>query len=166
MRETGFVDLNQGLIAVGKNYCIGTLLEIGSDGAPIVDYRGNEMGPLRARTVVVVPPAEARDILGRQVLLIFEDEEMARPIIAGFVRDTIVSRSEEAPAQSETLRSDFRLESEKSSTRIEDDEEVLMVCGKSSIKLRADGKVIIKGTEIVSRSSGANKIKGASVNIN
>jgi len=41
-----------------------------------------------------------------------------------------------------------------------------LVCGKASIVLCADGKVVLKGANLISRSSGPNKIRGASVDIN
>lgn len=44
--------------------------------------------------------------------------------------------------------------------------EILIECGASSIMLRKDGKIILKGTEIVSRASGRHKIRGASIEIN
>ena len=44
--------------------------------------------------------------------------------------------------------------------------EVRITCGKSEIRLTADGKVIVKGTDVVSRASRRNKIKGSSVGIN
>jgi hypothetical protein len=46
------------------------------------------------------------------------------------------------------------------------DKEATIVCGKSSIHLRKDGRVVIRGARILSRSSGTNKIRGASVMIN
>jgi hypothetical protein len=39
-------------------------------------------------------------------------------------------------------------------------------CGAASITLAADGKVVVKGAHLLSRSSGPNKIRGASVDIN
>jgi hypothetical protein len=44
--------------------------------------------------------------------------------------------------------------------------EIVLRCGKSSLTLRKDGKVVVRGTEIVSRASRTNKIKGAAVQIN
>jgi hypothetical protein len=32
--------------------------------------------------------------------------------------------------------------------------------------MRADGKLVVKGTELVSKASATNKIRGASVQIN
>jgi hypothetical protein len=39
-------------------------------------------------------------------------------------------------------------------------------CGEASITLTAAGKIIIRGKYIVSRSSGVQRIKGGSVQIN
>jgi len=39
-------------------------------------------------------------------------------------------------------------------------------CGKASVVLRKDGRVTVKGTHIVSASTGPHKIKGASVELN
>lgn len=49
---------------------------------------------------------------------------------------------------------------------LEADQEIELKCGKGAIVIRKDGKILIRGTNLVSRSSGANKIKGASVAIN
>ena len=44
--------------------------------------------------------------------------------------------------------------------------EVTIQCGKASITLTRAGKVLIRGEYLLSRSSGVNRIKGASVQIN
>ena len=44
--------------------------------------------------------------------------------------------------------------------------EIVLKCGEASITLTRAGKVLIKGTYVLSRSSGYNKIKGAAVDIN
>ena len=46
------------------------------------------------------------------------------------------------------------------------DREIVLRCGEASITLTRAGKVIIRGAYVVSRSSGANRIKGACVQIN
>jgi hypothetical protein len=46
------------------------------------------------------------------------------------------------------------------------DEELELTCGKASIMMKREGKVVVRGTNLVSRSSGPHKIKGASVAIN
>jgi hypothetical protein len=46
------------------------------------------------------------------------------------------------------------------------DREIVLCCGKASITLTRAGKIIIRGAYLLNRSSGVNKIKGASVQIN
>ncbi len=43
---------------------------------------------------------------------------------------------------------------------------LVIECGKSTIMLTKDGKIQVKGNDILSRARGMNKIKGAGVNIN
>lgn len=45
-------------------------------------------------------------------------------------------------------------------------DEIVLKCGDASLTLRRNGRVVIKGTHIESRSKGPNKIKGGSVQIN
>ncbi|MFN2563838.1 MAG: hypothetical protein ABR499_02345 [Gemmatimonadaceae bacterium] len=45
-------------------------------------------------------------------------------------------------------------------------QQITLRCGESSITLTAAGKIIIRGKYIVSRSSGVQRIKGGSVQIN
>jgi hypothetical protein len=45
-------------------------------------------------------------------------------------------------------------------------EELVLRCGKASITLTKAGKVLIKGSYLLSRSSGVNRIKGGSVQLN
>ncbi|MDH5256868.1 MAG: hypothetical protein OEX07_02640 [Gammaproteobacteria bacterium] len=49
---------------------------------------------------------------------------------------------------------------------IKADDGLVIECGKSSIILTKDGKIQIKGNDLLSRARGMNKIKGAGVNIN
>jgi uncharacterized protein (DUF2345 family) len=44
--------------------------------------------------------------------------------------------------------------------------EIVLRCGEASLTLTSAGKVLLRGTYILSRSSGVNSIKGGSVQIN
>ena len=46
------------------------------------------------------------------------------------------------------------------------EKEIVMQCGESSITLTKAGKIIVRGRYILSRSTGVNRIKGGSVQIN
>ena len=45
-------------------------------------------------------------------------------------------------------------------------EEIVLRCGKASITLTKAGKVLIEGAYVLSRSSGVNRIRGGSVQLN
>lgn len=49
---------------------------------------------------------------------------------------------------------------------IEADDEIHLQCGKGSLFINRQGKIVVRGTNLISRSSGMNKIKGAAVGIN
>lgn len=49
---------------------------------------------------------------------------------------------------------------------IEANKSLTLQCGEGSITLRGDGKVLIKGKELVSRAEGINRVKGGAVAIN
>jgi hypothetical protein len=49
---------------------------------------------------------------------------------------------------------------------LEGSDEIVLKCGQASITLRRNGKVIIRGTYVETHSSGVNRIKGGSVQVN
>jgi hypothetical protein len=105
-----------------------------------------------------VPLASSQ--IGSTVVLLFEEGDPRRPIVVGVVRETRAvtiagERGESVSAQIDDVR--LVLSAER---------EIVLRCGDASITLTCAGKVLIKGTHIVSRSSGCNKIKGAAVDIN
>jgi archaeosine-15-forming tRNA-guanine transglycosylase len=49
---------------------------------------------------------------------------------------------------------------------IEARERLILQCADGSITMRGDGKILIKGTDLVSRAQRTNRIKGGAVSIN
>lgn len=45
-------------------------------------------------------------------------------------------------------------------------ENISLTCGASTLSMNKNGKIILRGAAITTRAAGANKIKGASVQIN
>ena len=123
---------------------VGRIVSIERNGDVMVDFPGNELGPTRAR----VATSETLNGRGEEVVLVFEDGDQARPLVVGVLQD------------------EQRRTAPKRALVFEAAEEITISCGKSSITLRRDGRVVIKGTELVSRASRTNKIKGAAVQIN
>ena len=112
----------------------------------------------------VARPASLEAGVGQAVpvLLFLQDGDADKPVIVGFVMDAL------APAQPllDMVAHPTGATADGKRLQFEASEEVVLKCGKGSITLHANGRVVIKGTELVSRASGANKIRGASVNIN
>jgi hypothetical protein len=113
-----------------------------------VDFPGNpEIGPVTARSTA---PASQLGI-GREVVLFFEDNDPARPLIMGVLQPIGL------PVQAEVDGERLVLSAKR---------EIVLRCGDASITLTEAGKVLIRGNYLLSRSSGANRIKGAAVEIN
>ena len=146
--------------------CVGTLIEVDGMGRPVIDFPGNVNGPLIARTLVQLPfqnedPAKHPQF----VFLIFENSDPRVPIIAGFVHETLYSNNDEVsfslhPSDPKELIVD------KKRILFNAYEEVVIRCGKCSINMQKNGKVVMKGVQITTRASQANKIRGATVKIN
>jgi hypothetical protein len=143
---------------------IGRLATSGSSGEILVEYDGCTK---IARSVSCVNRSELLDAQnrGRDVLLVFEAGDADRPIIVGLMDEPLECLvSMEVAPQSSTIAKEVCLDGKR--ITIEAEEEVVLKCGTGSITLRKDGKIVIKGTHLLSRSSGPNRIKGGSVNIN
>lgn len=163
---------------------------IGVEGGKLlVDYPGNLRGPLPARTTV---PLDARGALSaaaaRQgALLVFEDGDPAQPVLIGLVQPPVatlidlvleasdagesaaIEGAQAADAGAATAASaDGAVTASADGKRlsIEGEEEVTLRCGKASISLRRDGRVVVRGAYVETHASGTNRIKGGSVQIN
>ena len=92
--------------------------------------------------------------IGRKLLLVFTDETGQRPVIVGRLQDRrqpVTSVNCKVDGERIVLRGERQIE---------------LRCGEASIVLTQAGKVLIKGNFVLSRSRGANKVKGAYVDIN
>ena len=130
---------------------IGTLLELDVIGGPRVDYPGNGRGALPARTVTTLDSSK----VGREVALMFEGGDPSKPIVLGVLQRA--GKPEPKPLHVELDGETLVLTGKK---------EVVLRCGKSSITLTRAGKILLRGEYVSSRSSGVNRIKGGSVQIN
>jgi hypothetical protein len=126
---------------------VGSVAAVDASGSPRV--RWNDTEPVSAQVVWMPAAPNWRDCVGARVILGFIDGDEDRPIILGLLDAPAVAR----PREPEVLR-------------IVSGRELVIECGEAKIALRADGRIEIRGTHLVSRSSGPNKIKGGTVHIN
>ena len=135
---------------------IGELLAIADDGkSPLVTYPGQPgTAALRARTVLDLYGVH----IGQSVVLSFEGGDAARPIVMGVLRQT------------ESLRLDVpgnvQIDIDGQRMVVSAKEQLVLQCGKASITLTKAGKVLIAGSYVLSRSTGVNRVKGGSVQLN
>lgn len=136
---------------------VGELIGLADEGATalVIDPRADTPSVHRARSTV-----DLRGVhIGQPVLLLFEGGDPARPIVTGVVRGRTGWPEADPPAQVEVDADGERL-------HVSAKEELVLRCGKASITLTRAGKVLIQGAYVSSRSSGVNRIKGGSVQLN
>jgi hypothetical protein len=63
-------------------------------------------------------------------------------------------------------KSQWEVESDGERVVVSAEREIVFQCGEASITLTKAGKILLRGTYLLSRSSGVNRIKGGSVQIN
>jgi Domain of unknown function (DUF6484) len=130
---------------------VGRIAAFLDSGAPLVDFPGNDLGKLvSAQSLIPVVAADT----GRNVALTFESGDPSLPIIVGLFQ----------PPYATGPRSEVKLDDE--SLVLSAKKEIILQCGKASITLTSAGKVLIQGEYVLSRSSGVNKIRGGSIQLN
>jgi Domain of unknown function (DUF6484) len=136
---------------------IGELVGIGGDGrVPLVIYPGQpDSSALAARSAVDLHGVH----IGGKVVLVFEDANPSKPIVMGVLREGKGWPLDEQPGQVEVDADGERM-------IVSAKEQLVLRCGKASITLTKAGKVLIQGAYVLSRSSGVNRIKGGSVQLN
>jgi hypothetical protein len=96
---------------------------------------------------------------GREVALMFVNGDPWQPLIIGFLQPPQgAPTSESSPALAAEIDGERLVFTAK--------QEIVLQCGQASLTLTKAGKVVIRGTYLLSRSSGVNRIKGGSVQIN
>jgi hypothetical protein len=105
---------------------------------------------------VLIPAARNR----QRALVVRTSETPSRLILIGLVRERVSSAARDAgPGQLEVKMDGETL-------RLTAEREIELRCGNASLVLRQSGRVVLKGTYLVTSSRGPLKIKGATVEIN
>lgn len=132
---------------------VGRIVECDVRGQVFVDHPKNPRASgLLATTNIQVGPED----VGAPVTLLFAEGDPRRPII--------IARVWQRPTEPRPSKVAMKVDGER--LEITGEREIVLRCGKASITLTQAGKLILRGTYILQASSGANKIKGASVQIN
>lgn len=119
------------------------IIGIGPDGRAQVIVPG-VIGEAALFAQSLVPVGVAS--VGRMAAVTMMDDQ---PLILGLIQPPVP----EVEADGETLVLEAR-------------REMTLRCGAASITMTADGRVTIRGTQLLSRSEGANRVQGATVQLN
>jgi hypothetical protein len=104
--------------------------------------------------------------VGRSMVLMFEGGDPNKPIILGVLQQAVAADDRNALTHPGSGPSPLHAEIDGRQVTLTADHEIVLRCGKASITLTRAGKVLIRGAYLLSRSSGVNRIKGGSVQIN
>lgn len=131
------------------------------DRGPTVDFEGNTRGPVPARLTDTLPRPHrpAPGVPEQEVVLLIDARAARPPVILGFL--TPLDGTTSSPA---VPALDARVDGKR--VEIEGRDEIVLRCGKASITLRRNGRVVIRGVDVETKAAGVNRIKGGSVLIN
>jgi len=147
---------------------IGDVVDINETGSPLINYPTNSSSaPVLALSTIPV----GKDAIGRQVAVMFAGHDFQQPVVIGLIRNALDVQAEEeieADLTHEIKANDLALNVKVDNEKlvISAEKEIVLQCGESSITLTKAGKVLIRGSYLLNRSSGVNSIKGAAVQIN
>jgi len=136
---------------------IGTLVGFADSGAtPLITYPDQPgVAAQRARATLDLHAAH----IGRSAVVMFENGDPSQPIIVGCLH---------APGASEVARLPGHVEIDVDGQRlvVSAKDRIVLRCGKASLTLTREGKLILQGEYVSSQSAGVLRLKGGSVQIN
>ena len=132
----------------------GTVIAGSADGTVAVDCGWEESGQLRCDVLQTSqsPPTLAP---GDTVLVWLPSDDRDYGVVLGRIGP---GRHHDEPKNEQDETPDHIV--------IEAKKNLAFKCGQGSITIRGDGKILIKGKDLVSRAQRVNRIKGGSVSIN
>lgn len=153
--------LSRDVSSGGLGAVLGVLVGFGPSNRPIVSYEtGSESRVTEARSCV---PLNAHRI-GREVVLLFVNAGSATAVIMGVIEDDLEPNTPRANVPARRAVHDVEADGDR--LVITSEREIVLRCGQASITLTREGKLLLRGTYVSSRSAGVNRIKGGSVEIN
>ena len=140
----------------------GRITSIDADGTVCVVVPG-WLQPIEARLATPLTRDRVTTAIATQqpIVLLFENADPLRPIIVGLL-EAKPRAAESQPDRPPAVEADV----DGRRVRMTAEDEIVLQCGQSSITLRRNGRVIIRGAHVESVSEGTNRIRGGQVRIN
>ena len=153
--------------SVPQGATLGWLVRVDEDGI-WVDTEDNPSGPLLSLSVVALSRGELDAAISdrRDAVLLFV-VGTGQPVLLG-LRQPRPELEAELPSatRSATRSEDLAATVDGNRVHLEGKDEVVLRCGKASITMRRNGRIVIRGVQVESRATGRNRIKGGAVLIN
>ena len=145
------------------SHVVASIIKSEKPGEILIQYKDHK--PAKARLLSNIDKESITGDYGlnRKVLVVFDEGNPEKPIIVGVIEslvDEIISL--EIDDEKQQLKADV----DNERVFLEAEKEIVLKCGKGKISINKEGKIIILGTDLISRASGSNKIKGGNVRIN
>lgn len=147
---------------------VGKVVGAEAKGILLVEFAGSGAGGVPARLTSSASRALRGFPVGREVLLGFQENDAACPIIIDALRSHPADAGQD-PGSCDggvCVGEVEEVHVDRKRLIFEAAEEVVIRCGEACITLTSAGKVVIKGKYLLSRASETNSIKGSSVRIN
>jgi hypothetical protein len=150
----------------GTSAHIATIVSLTADGTPEVQL---DPGGPRVAARLALPATreriEAAIDQRQQTVVLFEHGDRSRPLIVGFI-ETLQPEPPVAQPDDKETTPVIEADVDGKRVRVTAQDEIVLECGSASVTLRRNGRVIIRGTYVETRSEGTNRIKGGQVQIN
>jgi Domain of unknown function (DUF6484) len=123
-------------------------------------------GAVPARAAAGLDDAALAEAAGerREVVLLFEDGDPSRPIVLDVLRP--LPGTKEVALAEPLPQGDRVAHVDGERVVIEGRDEIVLRCGKATLTLRRDGKVVLRGVNVVSQAEQVQKVRGGKVQIN
>ncbi|ATB26803.1 hypothetical protein MEBOL_000237 [Melittangium boletus DSM 14713] len=162
---------------------VGRLVGVSLDGQPLVQFEGCP-GPVPAQNFVALDMARLRGAVGeqRQVVLLFEDGDPARPLLVAMAQASDMpslleqlldeaARPQDSKTPAPAEAAPATMDGAKNSVLEERlvlgaQRELVLRVGEASITLRRDGTILLRGVRVESRASGLQLIRGGKIELN
>jgi hypothetical protein len=150
----------------------GRIIDIDGPGRVLIQC-DEAARPIVARHVTSITAQQMRHAVARKqsALVVFERGDAQRPIVIGLLAEEVAPEALETPATEDAAvgspsAPEITARVDGKRVRISAEDEIVLECGESSITLRRNGRLIIRGAYVETRSRGTNRIKGGTVRIN
>jgi hypothetical protein len=148
---------------------VGRLSSRPGSGTVMVECPGLSPRPARILSTLNLAELLKKDNDGREVLVVFANGNPDDPVIVGMIEnilDNLVSMeiADKRKPEGDKDAVEATVDGERVVIRAEN--ELVLTCGKGSITITKEGRIVVKGVDIVSRASQVNKIKGGVVALN